>query len=175
MQRYSITWKNFTPQHYSVFEDPLFGQIDREAFLETYGPLLLTFDGRSPSAHIDFYFEKSPLNSSALIFRDAFRRDRFLEEAQRMELLPGMKEITEGESQFELEERRAQERQKVKLAAKKKEMKVSSEAKMILHSQQTLARLTLKLTTEINLERRWTLQEKIQRITAFLASKHNTV
>jgi hypothetical protein len=162
MEHYSIIWRKFNPAAYEVFEDPIFGQIDRDSFLDSYGPLLITFDGRNVATFIDFYFESSPLNRSVLVFRDAPRRDRFLREAQRMELVPGFKELTTGESDVAVEQR------------KSRPPKVRDEAKMLIHSQQTLDKLTKKLAQEMDIERRRALQEKIQRITAFLATKHNT-
>lgn len=96
-----LTWTQFTSRLSSnilLIDDPItFGFLPKESFLETYGPLMQTFDGKDGESYLDLYFEISVMNPSILVFIDEAARSDFIEEAVEMKLIPPLTQIMVGE------------------------------------------------------------------------------
>lgn len=188
---YHISWQTFDITSVTTVDDPVSsGSMAIESFIEIYGPLLVTLDGRDMSSFVDFFFERSPCNRSVLVFVDENARDDFREMAIDMELIPDMKDIMVGESVEEKAKREEAEeikkedealrRKAVEKQRMLKVLKTSTEtahqkqAKMLMTAHKTSIELEKKLMTEPDPEKKTRLEKKIAKIARLLANKHHS-
>lgn len=98
-----LTWIQFNinvSSHILLIDDPVtLGYLPKESFLETYLPLMQTFDGSDMESYVDLYFEISIMNPSILSFIDEDARSDFLDEAIDMKLIPPLTQIMVGEDE----------------------------------------------------------------------------
>jgi DNA-binding transcriptional MerR regulator len=93
-------------QTITLFEDPVYSTyIDKDIFIDIYEKVLDTFDGGDMTSFIDFYFEPSPVNTTLYIFRDEDVKLDFRDFAIELGLIPEIKEIMEGESKKDKDNR----------------------------------------------------------------------
>lgn len=148
-------------QFLDLIEDPIYcTYVEKTCFVEMYHDLLITLDGSDETAFIDFYFEKSPLNNSILVFRDEDAKLDFREFAIELNLIPGMKEIYEGESKHEKQLRllnKPQTKQTKKVNTKDPRLAKS------LQASKTLDSLMKKLSMESDPFMRTKLESKISK------------
>jgi hypothetical protein len=86
----------------SLIEDPVYSTlVDTEPYLEVYGSIMTSLDGDGEDSKVSFFFEVSPINKSALIFRNDEAKLFFREEAEEQNLIPRLVEICEGETRQE--------------------------------------------------------------------------
>ncbi len=176
MMRYHLTWSKFDPTSITLIEDPLTSNhLVVESFIDIYGPLLETMDGRDMASYIDFYFERSHANQLVLVFTDENARIDFREEAEMMGLIPSMKAVMEGESAQEKADRelhrKAVEKQKILKAS---ETHAQKHRKMLMTAQTSLDLLSIKALRETDPSKKAKMEEKIRKITKMLAGKANT-
>ncbi len=179
MMRYHLTWSKFDPTSITLIEDPLTSNhLVVESFIDIYGPLLETMDGRDMASYIDFYFERSHANQLVLVFTDENARIDFREEAEMMGLIPLMKTVMEGESAQEKADRelhrKAVEKQKMLRALKASETHAQKHRKMLMTAQASLDLLSIKVLRETDPSKKVKMEEKIRKITKMLAGKANT-
>jgi hypothetical protein len=189
---YRITWKSFSPLSGEIksVDDPVSSsQMDFESFVEIYGALLETLDGRDMSSYVDFYFEKSACNSSLLVFVDENARLDFRDEAILMGLIPPMRDIMEGEDAEEKRLRKEEEMRRTKAiekqrmlkalrsAASKTEIEKKKKQKMLMDAQKSLDLLGEKLKNkDLPPGEKIKIQSKIDKIIRILSDpKHASV
>lgn len=109
MQR--ISWSQLDLKTVSTVEDPLLATpVHTAAFVAMYHSFLETLDGLDMESCVGFFFERSPLNASMLLFVDEDARSEFAECVTEMQLVPPLQEIMEGESAEEKRRRKQKEK-----------------------------------------------------------------
>ena len=92
------TYETFDWNCISEIEDPLTGlPLECTLFFETYTAVLKTLDGSDMMSYVSMWFERSPLDTSQLRFRDDDARSDWLNEAIDMGCIPSLREVCEGE------------------------------------------------------------------------------
>jgi regulator of protease activity HflC (stomatin/prohibitin superfamily) len=187
---FTVTWEEFCRKAHSVVlvEDPVTsGYLALESFVETYEPLLKTFDGRDMSSFVDFYLHTSPVNKGVLLFVDDDAKMDFLDEAVEMKLIPPMADIQAGEDADKAAERKrkeaakmaalrqqTKEEQRARQARKNKVPQGDQKRKMLIQAQKSYDQLHRKLESERDPEQRQLLEAKIQKIAKLLlANPHS--
>jgi hypothetical protein len=187
---YTIVWSKFDVSSITSIEDPISsGTMATESFIQIYEPFLITLDGRDMMSHVDFFFERSPCNSSILMFLDENARLDFRDEAIEMKLIPPIRDVMVGESeddkaqreddkaQREMDEmlkKKSIEKQKLLKSLKAVETNAEKKKKMLITAQKTLFDLDKLLLEEQNPEKRFRLEDKIKKITKLLSTKNNS-
>lgn len=161
------TYETYSWKSIQCIEDPVHSSyIDRENYFKIYDPLLKTFDGADADSFIDDWFERSPVNSSILMFKDNDSRSDFYYMAVEMKLLLPMKEICAGESASEKKKRMKPQKKKIK-------RQIPDDEKKRYRSQQmmkTVSKLQDKLKDEENPDIRERLNKKLDRIMEMLGN-----
>ena len=156
LQSVNCAWSTIA-KNISLIEDPVYSSlVDTELYLEVYGKLLETLDGDGEDSKVSFFFDISPINFSALVFRSDEAKLFFREEAEELNLIPKLIEICEGETQAEKMKRTQSEknidsehiqkqRQTENLKRIKSESDVDKKQKIINSAQKQLEKLILEL------------------------------
>jgi len=97
MNRYTYT--TYPWDRISQIEDPVSGQnMERVLFFEMYMPVLMSLDGNDMVSYIDFWLERSPVDTSILRFIDDMGRHDWIQYAIEQDCIPTMKELCAGEN-----------------------------------------------------------------------------
>lgn len=162
MGRYTLTWPIFQATKINTidtFEDPVYSaHVEKDIFIEMYGKVLEALDGEETSFFVDFYFEPSPVFTTAYIFRNEDAKIDFRDFAMELGLLPELVEIMEGESRKEKQRRQHSTRRKEE-GRPDPERRKQHRTKQ---AQVTLDRLMQKLKSETDPAMRVNIQRKIQ-------------
>lgn len=183
---FTVTWEEFCRQAHSVVlvEDPITsGYLALESFVETYEPLLKTFDGRDMSSFVDFFLHASPLNKGVLMFVDDDAKLDFRDEAVEMNLIPPIKDIQAGEDadkaalrkgREQNELRQSKEQQRLRQTKPKKTSADEKRRKILMQAQASMDKFSTALATETDPEQRLIIEAKIQKIAkVLLANPHS--
>lgn len=164
----NLTWTAFQLIKNSVhlIQDPICSSyIETDSFINLYGELLTTLDGSDMSSYLDFFFEKSPINTSIYMFIDEDAKEDFRDLAEEMNLIPKFKEVCEGESAQE----KAKRIQKISTSHKENNISpMEKNHKKINQMQKTLLELTKKIASSTDIEVIKRFQEKMRKIEEFL-------
>ncbi len=97
---YHIVWNDvLSDETYTTFEHPMNGSsITKKLYHDTYGKILDQLDGSAMSLFVDFWFERSVLDSGLMRFKDDDLRQDFMDWIQEEDIEPTNKEIMEGEN-----------------------------------------------------------------------------
>lgn len=182
----SITFQEYNWKRVVCIQDPIYpAYLDTESFFKIYGDLLKTFDGSDDCSYVDFFLVVSPVDTRTLVFVDDDAREDFRELAEEMNLIPKLKEICEGESEKEKQERlkrsldaidhgkRGRDKQRNHEGnKKKKELSLADKSALkTAQMQKTIDKLCHQLKGEADPEIRERINQKIQRLSDLLRSE----
>jgi len=74
--------------------------IDKNDFHEAYGTFMITLDGRDMTSYVDFFWRKSPIDSSCLEFVDKDARLDIYDYLKEENLIPDMAKVHSGDWKF---------------------------------------------------------------------------
>lgn len=170
-----LVWSEGLHSRISLFEDPITGgRLAWESFIETYGKLLETLDGRDMSSYVDFFFEPSSLDTSIWVFVDEDAKLDFRDEAILMGLVPPIVDVMAGEDHTDAEERKERERAKEEQRRKQQKMPTSAaekKRKQLMNAQLTVDKLSRQLLEEKDEKKIAALKSKLEK-TLRVLSKH---
>lgn len=174
-------WNNL-PDTIYLIEDPVYGSfIDVKLYTEAYGEIVNTLDGKYPDSKVSYFFEVSRVNQSSLVFYDEKKKNEFFEEAIELGLIPGLKEIQEGEDKEDKLKRIQSEKGITKQKALKVIKKVNSDdsgmkqAMITESAKKQLMELTEQYdklndaTSDIDIKKKEKLSAKIYKVKLILS------
>ena len=90
-------------------QHPIYNHIyTKTEFEEEFKQLLNNLNGdpeKEPKNFFGFYVEVNPLNCCALVFKDQQTKSKFTDMAIKLKLIPALKEIHQGETELEYQQR----------------------------------------------------------------------
>lgn len=94
-----ITWSTALQDNsIKTIQDPVsFACVDKQAYHESYQDFLETLDGRDMISFVDFFFQKSPVNSTQLEFVDEDARLDFFDFLRDYDLIPEFDNLATGD------------------------------------------------------------------------------